>query len=866
MTGRRILHYDILEKLGEGGMGVVYKARDTHLDRFVAIKVLPADKVADPERRHRFVQEARAASALNHPNIITVHDIAQADGLDFIVMEYVEGKTLDALIPRAGMRLGEFLKIGAQIARALSAAHGHGIVHRDLKPANVMVSPNGGVKVLDFGLAKLTETEAEAGETGAPTAEARTGAGVILGTAAYMSPEQAEGKPVDARSDIFSFGAVVYEMATGRRAFTGDSAISTLSAVLHQEPKPLEGLPHDLEKTILRCLRKDPAKRFQHMDDVCVALEELKEDSDSGNLRTLGAHPRRRVRLWAAIVASAGIVSLVAAWLVSRPGRTDPPPALVHVTSYPGRQEQPALSPDGSQVAFVWNGPKRDNYDIYVKQVGQPDALRLTTDSALDWCPVWSPDAKRIAFRRGDDIYTMSSLGGAERRLTSVKFSGGWFASGDGQMSWSPDGKWLALASPPAIVVIPTEGGEPRRVTTPEASSIDRTPAFSRDGRQLAYTHCLQGGGIIYLGGVSCYIQIQPLDAEARAAGAPRRVGSEAHSSTGLAWSSDGASFVLGRAGSDGFRLWQAPTDGRRPGHWIELAGTRTGDPMIAGDRLVFSRNLDNADIWRYEINGESEPLIVSTEWDGTPQYSPDGRRIAFESNRGTLRTQIWVADADGSGPTQLTDKPWASRPQWSPDGRWIAYVARDEDGVLNSYVIDAAGGKPRRVTLDVSPTSVPSFSRDGKWIYFSTERSGRAEVMRVPFGGGPPEPVTTAGGTNALESPDGRTLFYAKGYAVFARALPCGSERQILPSVRSGGAAFVPVERGVYFIGPAPDDKTLAIQFFDLAGNASRVLTKIEGADWTQGPLSISPDGKSILYVQSVITGSVIEMIENFR
>jgi Tol biopolymer transport system component len=287
---------------------------------------------------------------------------------------------------------------------------------------------------------------------------------------------------------------------------------------------------------------------------------------------------------------------------------------------------------------------------------------------------------------------------------------------------------------------------------------------------------------------------------------------------------------------------------------------------MIAGSRLVFYRNLDNADIWRFQINGESGPLIVSTDWDGTPQYSPDGRRIAFESNRGTLRTQVWVADADGSGPTQLTDKPWASRPQWSPDGRWIAYVARDEDGFLNSYVVDADGGKPRRVTLDVSPTSVPSFSRDGKWIYFSTDRSGRAEVMRVPFGRGPAEPVTTAGGTNALESPDGRTLFYTKGSAVFAKSLSAGSERQILAAVRSRGAAFVPVEGGVYFIGPAPGDKTPSIQFLDLAGNTSRVLTKIDGADWTQGPLSVSPDGRAILYVKSVITGSVIEMIENFR
>ena len=621
---------------------------------------------------------------------------------------------------------------------------------------------------------------------------------------------------------------------------------------------------------ILRCLRKDMEKRFQHTDDVCVALEELKEESDSGELGVPppAPHrpPRRRGLLFGVAVAATMLAVAALAWRGGEPRDPVTPPALVHVTSYPGRQEQPALSPDGSQIAFVWNGPNRDNYDIYLKQIGQPDALRLTIDPALDAYPVWSPDGKRIAFRRGDDIYTMSSLGGAERKLTSVIFRGGWLSTGDGQMSRSPDEKWLALASSPAIVVVPTEGGEPRRVTNPEPSAIDRTPVFSRDGRQLAYTHCLQSGGRIYLGGVSCYVQIQPLDAEARPAGAPRRVGSQAHSSTGLAWSSDGASFVLGRAGSDGFRLWQAPADGRRPGHWIELAGTRTGDPMIVGGRLAFYRNLDNPDIWRHQMSGESEPSIVSTDWDGTPQYSPDGRRIAFESNRGTLRAQIWVANADGSGPTQLTERPWASRPQWSPDGRWIAYVARDEDGFLNSYVIDAAGGKPRRVTLDVSPTSVPSFSRDGKWIYFSSDRSARAEVMRVPFRGGPPEPVTTTGGTNALESPDGRILFYARGDAVFAKALTGGSERQILPAVRSRGAAFMPVEGGVYFLGPAPDGRAWAIQFLDLKTNASRELTKIEGTDWTQGPLSVSPDGKAILYVKSVITGSVIEIIENFR
>ena len=234
MIGKTLDHYQITEKLGEGGMGVVYKARDTHLDRFVALKILPPEKVSDPDRKRRFIQEAKAASALNHPSIITIYDIDQADGVDFIAMEYVAGKTLDELIPRKGMRLSLALKYAVQIADALARAHGAGIIHRDLKPSNVMVDEHGLVKVLDFGLAKLTETSGPE----AKTAATPTGEGTILGTAAYMSPEQAEGKKVDARSDIFSLGSVLYEMVTGQKAFQGTSKMSTLSAILHQEPKP----------------------------------------------------------------------------------------------------------------------------------------------------------------------------------------------------------------------------------------------------------------------------------------------------------------------------------------------------------------------------------------------------------------------------------------------------------------------------------------------------------------------------------------------------------------------------------------------------------------------------------------------------
>src|SRR5262245_38148232 len=291
MIGKTISHYRILEKLGEGGMGVVYKARDTHLDRFVAIKVLPAERVADAERKKRFVQEAKTASALNHPNIIHIYDIDQQEGIDFIAMEYVQGRTLDQIIPRHGMRLNEALKTSVQMADALAAAHGVGIVHRDLKPANVMVSESGVVKILDFGLAKLVE-RTDGSDPDAKTVQAGSGSqteeGTILGTVSYMSPEQAEGKKVDARSDIFSFGSVLYEMTTGQKAFRGDSKMSTLAAILNKDPKRVteltESIPAELERIITRCLRKIPERRWQNVADLKVALEDLKEESDSGRL------------------------------------------------------------------------------------------------------------------------------------------------------------------------------------------------------------------------------------------------------------------------------------------------------------------------------------------------------------------------------------------------------------------------------------------------------------------------------------------------------------------------------------------------------------------------------------------------------
>ena len=365
IPGSKLGPYEVLALVGAGGMGEVYRARDPRLGREVAIKVLPAERMADESRRRRFVQEARAASALSHPNIVTIHEIESADGVDFIVMEYVPGKTLDTLIPRQGMRLGEVLRIAIPIADAVARAHAAGIVHRDLKPANVVVGSDGVVKVLDFGLAKLVSQE----EAGSPEHETGTedrGAGPlsrpgrVAGTAGYMSPEQATGRKVDARSDVFSFGAMLYEMVTGRRAFAGHSTAETLAAVLREQPKaPSEatpGLPRDMEKLILRCLQKSPDRRFQHMGDVKVELREIEEESESEPAAGQAAARRRR-RGWLAAALASAVPLAIVVWLLWRPREPErAQPQLVPLTSMRGFEAYPTFSPDGGQIAFAWDG------------------------------------------------------------------------------------------------------------------------------------------------------------------------------------------------------------------------------------------------------------------------------------------------------------------------------------------------------------------------------------------------------------------------------------------------------------------------------------------------------------------------------
>ena len=765
LAGRTLAHYRLVEKIGAGGMGVVYKAHDTHLDRSVAIKVLPAEAVADPERKRRFVQEARSASALNHPGIVTIHDVNQSDGIDFIAMEYITGKTLNQLIRRKGVPIGEVLKYAVQIADALAAAHAAGIIHRDLKPANIMVTEKGLVKVLDFGLAKLTESAPvdRAGTT--QSLEPMTEEGTIVGTVAYMSPEQGEGKKVDARSDIFSFGSVLYEMITGRRAFQGDSKIATLSAILHKETGALsDETPYDLEKIVTRCLRKDPERRFQHMGDVKVALEELKEDSESGKLRA-PKPPRPSIFPWAIpalVVLLLGVAGLT--WWLMRPSGTAPaPPApvLTRLTSDSGLTTDPALSPDGKLLAYASDRSGDGNLDIYVKQVGGGEPLRLTRDSADEHEPAFSPDGTKIAFRSEQDeggIYVVSALGGPARMIAPK----GW------QPQFSPDGRWIAYSTsgeycygPPGpgnicrIYVVPPGGGEPRQLRSDFATATD--PVWAPDGKHLLFLGNREEE-VARQGEEGIDWWVTPLDP-----GPAIRTGAlEATRIANLrgpeavyfwllyspAWEPGGEALIFSARSGDSTNLWRigiSPKTWKVTGSPQRLTAETTGEaaPSVASAtgsmvRLAFASMSGNINIWSLPINpnqgkvtGELKRVTQDTAFNGGPNLSPDGKKMVWASAR-SGNSEIWIRDLRTGEESALTASGTDKfEPRFSPDGSRVSFCSCENKRLdkWTVYIIPATGGAPEKVCEDCGQAT--GWSPDGRWI-IGNRLEGQAWVFDV--------------------------------------------------------------------------------------------------------------------------------------
>jgi Tol biopolymer transport system component/tRNA A-37 threonylcarbamoyl transferase component Bud32 len=886
-TGQSVGHYEILEKLGEGGMGIVYKARDTRLNRLVALKLLTTDKLDQENQLRRFGLEARTASALNHPNIITIFDICSEDATYFIAMEYVGGKTLDQVIPRKGMRVSEALKVAIQITDALSAAERAGIIHRDLKPSNIMVAESGLVKVLDFGLAKLADTAAqdETVDDDLP----RTVKGTILGTTSYMSPEQAEGKPLDSRSDIFSFGSVLYEMLTGRRAFGGETGVSTISSILRDEPQAVSrvarGIPRDLEQIVNRCLRKDPNRRFQTISDVRIALLELKEDSESGKLLTGEGFKKARRRGWVAGGSVLGAFVIAAGiWLLISPHAVQVEPRAIPFTNYPGFQGYPAFSPDGKQVAFAWTGGRGTVTHIYVKIIGTDIPLPLTSGEISDTHPVWAANGKSIAYIRAlspttNGIYQIAPLGGHERYIAELP--AGLFPA----LSWSRDGRWLVTsgqcqgsANSRCIFIVSAEDGNIRALSFGHAND-EFSPALSPDSQFLAFSRRVSDS--------DWGIFVVPVSQDLLPTGLPRRLRTPSGSNRQAVWTADGKDLIVANGGTVTTRLWRVPVDSGNPVRQISIAGEVAYQPAVSPveQRLAYAHDFNNANIWRVAITpgGKAGAPVLAiasarSSWIKPNGISPDGRKIAFESNRSGPRG-IWVSNTDGSDAAFLFGglDYLSGSPVWSPDGRWIAFDTR-KDGNPEIYLISADGGAVRRLTNNKADDMVPCWSHDGKSIYFDSNRTGRYEVFKISPEGGAEVQVTHNGGWAPQESPDGKFLFYTRSRAVstplFKISTEGGDETQILPSVRERWWAVG--NEGIWWMrgsGTERDQDLWLMESAQTEDGDLRFLSFATGAVTTAsalknpyGGVAISPDGGALLFNQIDHRATEILLVDNFR
>jgi Tol biopolymer transport system component len=869
-------------------MGVVYKAEDTRLGRQVALKFLPEGLFSSHEAQERFQREARAASALSHPGICTIHDIDEHEGQPFISMELLEGQTLKHRIGQRPFKTEELLNLGIQLADALDAAHAKGIVHRDIKPANIFVTERGRTKILDFGLAKVGLAdraaigEVEGSELPTRTAEEHlTSPGTALGTVAYMSPEQARGEALDARTDLFSLGVVLYEMATGRPAFTGSTSAVIFEAILNKVPtSPVRfnpEVPDELERIINRLLEKDRDLRYQSAADLRSELKRLQRDSGSGRPAIPGVARRgptaARGRRWRPTAAVLALLALAVTVLVLWWSREAPlpPPRVVPLTSYTGEETEPHFSPDGKQMVFAWDGESRDNFDIYVKLVSDGVPLRLTADPAPDRSPRWSPDGTQIAFVRKLEerwaVFATSPLGGPERRIVDFRpvLPFELFAP---SLEWSPDGEWLAVAErydegEGGLSLLPFRRGE-RRELISAALTVQRYawPAFSPNGDSLAFAICR--------GNRSCDVYRQELGPGYTPQGQPERLTNQGTLVAGIAWTGDGRSLLYSATPdlATPFHLWRIELSGGGGPKRVDLAGDYATLPAMApsGDQLAYAqwRNVD-IDIWKFEAGAEPVRFLSSTRPDMDPRFSPDGQRIAFASERSGKGSELWVARRDGKEPVRLTEGEgrMLGSPYWSPDGRQIAYGMQQPDGLWDIYLIDAAGGQPRRLTAHPSDEYLPCWSRDGEWIYFHSDRTGRSEIWRMPASGGEPTQVTENGGHEVLESTDGKTLYYTKDNALFARPVAGGPEVQILDTVFL--LSFVPVEDGIYYVyrpgfmrGPSE------LRFHEFATGRSRVLQGF-AADQGQG-LTVSPDRRTVLYAVLPEWNQDLNLFEYFR
>ena len=886
--GTRLGAYEILEAIGSGGMGEVYRAHDRRLGRDVAIKVLPAVAAADVERRARFDREARAVAALNHPNIITIHAVEEADGIPFFAMEYVQGRTLGQTIPARGLPLDELLRIAIPLTDAVAAAHQRGILHRDIKPANVMLTAEGRVKVLDFGLAKLREAAAvQAGSASQATKEA-TGEERILGTVAYMSPEQAEGKAIDERSDVFSLGIVLYEMATGQRPFKGDTSVSVISAILKDTPGSVTDLrpelPRDLGRILRRALNKDPERRYQSAKDLRNDLETLKEDLDSGEIARgagqpdRGARPRRHKALLAAGLLAVVVVVAAAAWWVSRV--LNPPPQARAARSFDEftvtslttaekvtAQAGVAVSPDGRYVAYVAVDDS-DRQSLRVRQADTPASVEVVPPGTTRYIDVtFSPDGSRL--------YYVASLtaGPGTRTLYEVPALGGTaphrlIADVDSGVGFSPDGGRIAFVrgisfTASAIVLANVDGTDQHVLAMgeePRRFGIV-SPAWSADGRTLAAA-------------VQDEATRQTLVTVDVTTGAVRPT--KARKWPGIlqiAWPRNESRLLIAAvdfvpAGNS--QIWEItlPDGGARrvtkdTANYFQFS--LTADART----LVSVRSDSQRTMWVAPSTDPDRLTRIASVPNTVAAFQPirwtNDDRIVYATGGGGDR-DIWSVRADGSDLRQLTRGPAAKiLPTVSPDGRYIAFVSRrgQESGL---WRMDPDGGG--QVMLTSGPLDSPLFAADSQSLYFY--RSG---LWTVPIAGGPPRilvgaaPATPAPAWSKVPvtfhpyelSPNGSLIL---GWYLDQTQNPVSTRVAIVPERGQGpvrtldlvltslSAAWAPDGRAITFARRSDGAANLWRQSID--GGAPTRVTHYTGDD-TFHSHAWSRDGRFLALVRAV-------------
>ena len=813
-TGRKLAHYEILEPIGKGGMGEVYRARDGKLGRDVAIKVLPVEFSRDAERLARFKREAKVLASLNHPNIAAIFGLEQSESIHYLVLELVPGETLAERVARGPIPVDEAVEIATKIAEGLEEAHERGIVHRDLKPANVMLTPDGKVKILDFGLAKaFVEEGADADSSMSPTlTRDATRVGVILGTAAYMSPEQAKGKQLDRRTDIFAFGAVLYEMLTGKKAFRGDNVSEVLASVIKDEPD-WDALPSDallsIERVVRRCLNKTVARRFQHIGDAGFDLEEpvsmtapvnvaVKRYSRLLLVATLIA---TGVAVWALLRSETPVPKPVSRWTVLLP----PGGAISHQdVAGPGTSPSVAISPDGRHLAYLV--ARGSTSHLYLRAAdalqGEPvdSGERATT-------PFFSPDSQTLGFATvNGTLMKVSVRGGAPVAISEV---GLWVRGA----SWGPDGNiFFNPGTAGGLYRVSADGGEQEVLASPRRDQGEKAYRFAEvlpGGQAVVFTLfsddiesfddasiavlSLETGEVRTLveGGSSPRYSVTghlvyaragdlfavPFDARAlEVTGAPVRVlegvaGYPAMGSAEFSLSLDGSLFY---APGEPIGIDQRVV-------WVDRTGTATTlvqetrafyQPRVSPDgrSLAVVINDANMGLWVYDIARGSLTRIVSGSNNWNPVWAPDGEHVTFSSDRGGTMSLFSTA-SDGSGqPKHLNGGAPEQNPEsWTPDGQTLVFKELSPETGYDIWLLSAAGDTTPFLQTSANEKGA-EISPNGRWMAYQSDESGRMEIYVCPFPQAEPKrQVSIEGGTEPLWKPDGRELFYRDGYKIMS-------------------------------------------------------------------------------------------------